>query len=291
MSQRIGAATRSAATPAAEELKKLGVQLLELDVTKDSEESLVQKLQGVDVIVSVVTATTDALESQKPLFKAAKTAGVKRVVPSDFGTPAPNGVMLLNDMVRKIFVKHTTHTDGSRAQKASIHRYIQELGIGYTWIDIGWWKQLMLPYPSSFDAGWASTLSYRFFADGKQPFAVTDRRVIGDFVGRIIKDDRTMNQYVFCYEEVVTQEQLWKIAEEVCSEGASILEKKVQVSISRLVDTVFSGLMKGFAGVTRGDSGPTERRTCRRERRSHQPPEARLAIHPGVQPQHVYPRR
>jgi hypothetical protein len=229
MLQRIGAATRSTMSPAAEELKKLGVQLLELDVTKDSEQSLVQKLQGVDVIVSVVTATADALESQKPLFKAAKAAGVKRVVPSDFGTPAPKGVMLLNDMVRMSFVNHVTRTDNYCAQKASIHEYIQELGIGYTWIDIGWWKQLMLPHPPSFDAGWASTLSYRFFADGKQPFAVTDRRMIGDFIGRIIKDDRTLNQYVFCYEEVVTQEQLWKIAEEVCSEGAAIPEKKVQV--------------------------------------------------------------
>jgi hypothetical protein len=71
------------------------VELFEMDVTKDSEEQLVQKLQGVDIIVSVVAA--EALETQRPLFRAAKKAGVKRVVPSDFATPAPEGVMLLHD--------------------------------------------------------------------------------------------------------------------------------------------------------------------------------------------------
>lgn len=36
---------------------------------------------------------------QKPLFRAAKNVGVGRVIPSDFGTVAPRGVMAVHDLV------------------------------------------------------------------------------------------------------------------------------------------------------------------------------------------------
>lgn len=111
-------------------------------------------------------------------------------------------------------------------QKADIHRYIEQLGLGYTWIDVGWWKQLTVPFPPKVDGGVYATICYQYFGEGKQTFAVTDRRIIGDFTGRIIKDDRTLNKYVFVYEDVVTQEQVWNIAREELTEDSELLDVK-----------------------------------------------------------------
>jgi hypothetical protein len=74
-----------------------GIELRVADVNKESHEKLVDMLRGVDILVSVVAA--EAIESQRPLFAAAKDAGVQRVVPSEFATPAEPGVMNLMDLV------------------------------------------------------------------------------------------------------------------------------------------------------------------------------------------------
>jgi hypothetical protein len=54
-------------------------------------------LLGVDVLVSVVSIT--AIHVERPLFAAAKDAGVKRVVPSDFIFAAEPGVLNVVDLV------------------------------------------------------------------------------------------------------------------------------------------------------------------------------------------------
>jgi hypothetical protein len=117
----------------------------------------------------------------------------------------------------------------------------------YTYIDVGWWKQLTLPYPPSFVGNPNIKILYDFYGEGKTPFLVTDREIIGDFVGRIIKDERTLNQYVLIHEEEVNHEEVWRIAEEESPEGAGIVAKKNTVRLTwRLpliaTDTPFSGL-------------------------------------------------
>lgn len=52
-------------------------------------------MEDVDVLISLVPVLVD----QKPLFLAAKRAGVGRVVPSDFGSTAPKGVSTMHDAV------------------------------------------------------------------------------------------------------------------------------------------------------------------------------------------------
>jgi hypothetical protein len=119
------------------------------------------------------------------------------------------------------------------AQKHGIHSYIQELGLNYTYIDIGWWKQLALPFTSKyFDEMPMMAFLSNFYGEGKIPIAVTDRRIIGDFVGHIVKDPRTLNKYVFVHEDEITQEQVYKIVEEVASSdtAAGILKRKTLVS-------------------------------------------------------------
>jgi hypothetical protein len=69
-----------------------------LDVNTATEEKIVETLQDVDILLSV--ASYAALDVQRPLFKAAaKIPTIKRVIPSDFGTPCPPGVMDLQDIV------------------------------------------------------------------------------------------------------------------------------------------------------------------------------------------------
>jgi hypothetical protein len=70
-------------------------------VNNDPEEKIVEALQGVDILLSVTAAI--ALEVQRPLFAAAaKVPSIKRVIPSDFGTLCPPGVMSLQDRVRPL---------------------------------------------------------------------------------------------------------------------------------------------------------------------------------------------
>jgi uncharacterized protein YbjT (DUF2867 family) len=96
--QRVGAISRSATNPAADKWKKQGVELRILDVNRASEEEIVKTLQGVDILLSGVSA--EAIDAQRPLFAAAaKVPGIQRVIPSDFGTPCPPGVMDLQDQV------------------------------------------------------------------------------------------------------------------------------------------------------------------------------------------------
>lgn len=96
--QKAAAITRPASLskPAVTELRSKGVEIREADVQSDSLEKLKEALSGVDVLISAVNA--EIILSQKTLLAAAKKAGVKRVVPCDFGTPGARGVRDLHDM-------------------------------------------------------------------------------------------------------------------------------------------------------------------------------------------------
>lgn len=61
------------------------------------QQSLVDILTGIDIVISCIVAFS--LQQQIPLAEAAKKAGVKRFVPCNFGTPAPRGIMWLDDQV------------------------------------------------------------------------------------------------------------------------------------------------------------------------------------------------
>lgn len=78
-------------------LKQRGVRVEAADLT-GPEDDLVKLLTGVDVVISTIVFTR--LYDQIHLAKAAKRAGVKRFVPSDFGTPTARGVMRLHNHVR-----------------------------------------------------------------------------------------------------------------------------------------------------------------------------------------------
>ncbi len=77
-----------------QELKAAGAEIVIGDIG-EPEDKIEAFLKGVDVLISLVIAMID----QKPMLRAAKKAGVGRVVPSDFGPTAPKGVMEMHDLV------------------------------------------------------------------------------------------------------------------------------------------------------------------------------------------------
>ncbi|KAL1672885.1 hypothetical protein EV122DRAFT_223816 [Schizophyllum commune] len=185
---------RSATKPAVVDFQERGAEVLvHPDLSKASHDELVTLFKGTDILVSAITAYL--LETQRPLFAAAKEAGVKRVVPCDWSSHAPPGGMLLQDM------------------KYDIHKYIRELGLGYTNIEVGIWLQALLPYPPKY-AGQSGIvkMSHTFHEPGEVPTAGTDINNIGDWVALILADPRTLNQTVFVWESQATQKELYKLA-------------------------------------------------------------------------------
>jgi hypothetical protein len=57
------------------------------------------------------------------------------------------------------------------------------------------------------------------YAGGTAENILTDKRDIGRFVARIIKDGRTLNQKVVTVGDLVTQNQIWDIVERVSDEN------------------------------------------------------------------------
>ena len=86
--------------PETERLRAAGVEIREGDVTDDYEK-LRKVVEGVDILISAVYALVVPL--QRDIFRAAKEAGVKRVVPCDFATPGAKGVRSYHDIVSHNF--------------------------------------------------------------------------------------------------------------------------------------------------------------------------------------------
>ena len=57
-------------------------------INYNDQPTLVAAFEGVDVVISMVRATPDAIQSQKVLVHAAKVVGVKIFAPSEFRMPS-----------------------------------------------------------------------------------------------------------------------------------------------------------------------------------------------------------
>jgi hypothetical protein len=89
-------------------LQAKGVELRTLDLDALSDSSLTSALDGIQVVVSAVTAMN--LKGQIPVIEAAKKAGVERFIPSDFGTAGQKGTMDLLDQVNVVLQTLTKHS-------------------------------------------------------------------------------------------------------------------------------------------------------------------------------------
>ena len=120
---------------------------------------------------------------------------------------------------------HDTHIF---TQKYDVHEYIQSLGLGYTWIDVGWWMQLALPLPAE-SQSMLKPMSYEIFGGGEKKFLVTDLVQIGTFVAKIVADERTLNQYVIIWEDELTQKEVKSIGEKYSGEEEALKAARIHV--------------------------------------------------------------
>ncbi|KAF4832363.1 Isoflavone reductase-like protein [Colletotrichum tropicale] len=243
----------SSGKPAYEELRARGVKVVPVDL-KGPGDDLVKALEGVDVVISAIVFTE--LGSEIPLANAAKAAGVKRFLQSAFMCVVPpRGVV------------------DFREEKENILNHIRKIDLPYTYLDAGWWYDIATPLPPSRFAQNPSSafLQGKLGADGNVPIAIADIGDIGRYVAEVIGDSRTLNQRVFVYNEVFTQNQLYTLVERITGEeiprtyiSRKESEKSIGEAREALASDPFSSEAVGrlvlnqlFYSVTiRGDNTP-----------------------------------
>lgn len=91
--------------------------------------------------------------------------------------------------------------------------------VPYTIVDVGWWYQLAYPRLPSGRVDYAMTSGNdEIIGDGNMPTALTDLRDIGRYMAMIISDPRTLNKKILAYNLVSTQNEIYKLMEELSEE-------------------------------------------------------------------------
>jgi hypothetical protein len=140
---------------------------------------------------------------QVPLADAAAFAGtVKRFVPCGFTTISPpGGIMHLRDW------------------KEEVHAGIFRNKIPYTIVDVGYWHQLSYPSVPSGKVDYAKFWKEaNLYGDGEAKNLLTDKRDMGRFLARIIKDERTINKRVFTHSDALSQNEIFTLLEKLSGE-------------------------------------------------------------------------
>ncbi|CAN8100264.1 unnamed protein product [Discula destructiva] len=180
-------------------LRALGAKVVAFDINGPKED-IVKVFSGQDVVISCVNASQ--LEVQVNLVEPLKEAKVGRFVPCNFATPAPEGVMVLQD------------------QKSRVLDAVQRAYVPYTVIDDGWWYQGVCPPVPSGKTDHAVMKGFNdlFYGDGDVPLALTDKDDIGIYVAKVIADPGTINKKVLIYSEVQTLNQVWALVADITGE-------------------------------------------------------------------------
>lgn len=146
--------------------------------------------------------------AENALVDAVAAAGTSRFVPCAFASVAPPGGIL-----------------GLRDEKEVTYQRIWQQKIPYTIIDVGFWYQLSVPRVPSGRLDYALVLPMNeVVAGGAAKNLLTDKRDIGGFVTRILRDARTVNQKVVCWGEEISQNQIVRVVEEMSGEKVELTD-------------------------------------------------------------------
>ncbi|KIJ41708.1 hypothetical protein M422DRAFT_255326 [Sphaerobolus stellatus SS14] len=158
--------SRSITKPELQEAASQGAELVTIDY--DSQSSLVSALQGVDVVLS--TLRDEGLqEAQLNLVRAAKAAGVRLFVPSEYGR---NTIGITAPYLKA---------------KANTQDLLKELNLPYTLFFTGIWPSTILnpaigqALGIDFEAG-----KFTLFGDGTAPLSWTTAEDFVPFVYRLL---------------------------------------------------------------------------------------------------------
>ncbi|KAH7022167.1 NmrA-like family-domain-containing protein [Ilyonectria destructans] len=165
------------------------------------EGDLVAALDGVDVVVS--TLGTESISIQPALINAAITAGVKRFIPSEFGSDTAN------QRTRNLPV----YSQKVKVQDALVEKAKQHPAFSYTWV----FNNAFLDW--GIQAGFiinAKDHSATLYDGGDRPFSATRLSTIGkSVVGILTNLEATKNRGVYIHDGVVTQNGLIAVAKKI----------------------------------------------------------------------------
>ncbi|RSM04998.1 hypothetical protein CEP52_006493 [Fusarium oligoseptatum] len=222
------------------ELAEKGVNVVAADLA-GSEQELKKALTGIEIVISTIYG--GSVTAEIPLINAAKAVGVQRYVPCFFATVAPpTGALRVRELKEETF------------------NHIKKIKLPYTIIDVGWWYQVNLPRLPSGRIDYAvMETSDGIAVDGNVPVAFTDMRDIGLYTARIISDPRTLNRMVFAYNQVLTFNEMYDIAERVPAEEiqAQVREMEAKDPAPDSVDFITLTQMQYWNSCcVRGDNTP-----------------------------------
>jgi len=190
-----------------ESFRSKGAEIVEGDIT--SVEELTRAAQGCDTIVSILGGNTLFGGHEMNLIAAAKAAGVKRIVPSQYGIDCrdlPNGTALQGKI------------DFLEAVKAA--------GLDWTAILTG----MFFEFYYSPATGWdVSSGTVTVLEDGDVKVSASLTSDVAKFVPEILASPDSRNAYVKIAGDTLTHNEAIKIYEEVTG-------KKLQVKKKRLSD-------------------------------------------------------
>jgi hypothetical protein len=195
-------------------------------------EALTKALQGQDAVVS--TIGNEAQLGQTALFDAAIAAGVKRFLPSEFGSD------LINPKSASLPVF---------GGKVAFRKHIEEkvkagADITYTYVVTGGFLDWGIEVGFLF--GWQEGKP-RMYDGGDVPFSTTTVASVGQAtVGVLSHYEETKNRQVCVNDTVITQNKLLAIAKKVAPEKEW---NPVPIKTSDLYEAANAGLAKGDYSV------------------------------------------
>ncbi|KEF56862.1 uncharacterized protein A1O9_07052 [Exophiala aquamarina CBS 119918] len=202
-----------------------GVKVVEADFT--DLESLTTAFQGQDAVVSVVS-DAGAL-SQKLMIDAAIVAGVKRFLPSNFGSN------LANPNTRRLPIF---------TMKVAVEDYLIEKSkitdLTYTFVNNGGFTDFCIENKIIMDF---SNYTPKLFNGGGYQFSSTSMPTVGDAVVGVLKHPiETQNRPVYVSELVLSQNQLLSVARQI---APSKPWAPVSVDLDALVKSAMERLARG----------------------------------------------
>ncbi|KAJ4122716.1 hypothetical protein NW768_010156 [Fusarium equiseti] len=195
-------------------------------VDYDSLSSLTSALQGIDAVVSTVGSL--AIPSQKLLIDAAVAAGVKRFIPSEFGSN------LVIPSVRKLPVFGT---------KVEIEDKLIELKdkISYTTVYNGIFLDWGIKNNFFFDF---TQPEVTIWDEGNVEFSTTTLASVGQaVVGILNHPEETKNRIVYIQDTVLTQNKVLELAKQASGKDWKVNHVKIDDVTAKSDENIAKGII------------------------------------------------
>ena len=217
---QVSALIRKGSETKAEQLKEKGVQLIS-GALNDSVEELQQACQNVDVIISAVIGSEDTiLDGQLRLLEAAKKAGVKRFIPSDYSA----------DYLRASIGDHD-HFD----MRKQVAEQVKQSGIGYTIFLNGVFMETFFgPFLNIIDT---KNHKITYYGSADTLVDTTTYEDSAKYVVEAALDPEQLNKTVTVSGDRVTYTQLAQQIEQVTGHKITLERKGNVEDLKKLIET------------------------------------------------------